>query len=296
MKSKFNFSKIPSLAALRCLDAAARHESFTLASEELNLTQSAVSRHIRDVEEHLGFTLFRRTGRRVVLTVAGARFAANITGDLKRLQHTVSMAISTGNEKTGLQIASVPTFAERWLIPRLSRFEELEPEVEISIATRSVPFDFSQESFDLAIHFGHDNWPDAKMVELCTEEIVAVASGPINVENAPLLHLETRPNAWAEWLERANTDHPYPGQGKRFDQFSMIIAAAVQGLGAALLPNYLIESELASGQLHQISPLVWKTNRAYFSATPSGVQNPLVIKFTNWMKQEIKQSQAIRNT
>ncbi|MGB0900498.1 LysR substrate-binding domain-containing protein [Halocynthiibacter sp.] len=287
---------LPSLAALRAFECAARHGSFTLAAEELHLTQSAVSRQVKDLEAQLGFSLFRRNGRRVALTDAGGEFARALALDLDRLKQTVSRAVTAGNARTALRIATLSTFASRWLIPRLPEFEAKFPEVEISLSTRLRPFSFDAERFDLAIHHGSADWPDTQMSRLCGEEILAVAAPdfineqnltnaePQDIADAPLLHLETRPGHWAEWLRLQGVDSPSFPRGKQFDQFSMIISAASHGLGAALLPRYLIEKELESGALIPLpgDPVI--TDNAYWLVTPAGATSPMAQAFARWVK------------
>ena len=174
---------LPSLALLRSFESAARHQSFTQAAEELHLTQSAISRQVRELEETMGVPLFRRLGRRVVLTDAGRLFAADIAVDLDRLRQTSLRAIAAGDNRTTLRIATLPTFAARWLIPRLPSFEAANPDVEISLATRLEPFDLLTERFDLAIHYGAADWPNAHLTLLCREEMIVVSA----------------PGAFADW-------------------------------------------------------------------------------------------------
>jgi LysR family transcriptional regulator, glycine cleavage system transcriptional activator len=123
---------LPSYAVLRSFDSAARHESFTLAAKELNLTQGAISRQVKELEQIVGVNLFRRVGRRVVLTRAGQKFASDLVIDLGNLRHTVMRAISVGDMNSSLRVATLPAFASRWLIPKLSGFNKTHPNVEIS--------------------------------------------------------------------------------------------------------------------------------------------------------------------
>lgn len=290
---------LPSLAALRAFECAARHGSFTLAAEELHLTQSAVSRQVKELEAQLGFSLFRRNGRRVALTDAGGEFSRALAVDLNRLKQTVSRAITAGNARTSLRIATLSTFASRWLIPRLPEFEAKFPEVEISLSTRLRPFSFDDERFDLAIHHGGADWPDTQMARLCGEEILAVAAPTFlrehGLENAqatkivaaPLLHLETRPGQWSGWLRLQGVDVPDFPRGRLFDQFSMIISAATHGLGAALLPRYLIENELESGMLCTIPGKPMVTENAYWIVTPAGIASPVAQAFARWVKTRV---------
>lgn len=294
---------LPSIATLRCFESAARHQSFTLASEELNLTQGAVSRHVKELEAQLGFQLFRRIGRNVELTKSGANFAQNIRSDLSRFTKTIHQAIAAGAAKQSLNIASMPTFAERWLIPRLSLFEQQCSDIEVNITSRWTHFDLVGEGYDLAIHFGNDNWPASNMIRLCNEELIAVASPDLLaqyraaeevLQYAPLLHLDHRPTEWSSWFKTCGFPEFQRQEGRCFDQFSMIITAACHGLGMALLPSYLIENELASGALVRVSTQYRRTNRYYFAVLPFGIVNPVAQQFVNWIKGEIVHSQQLR--
>ncbi|MBC6403565.1 MAG: LysR family transcriptional regulator [Hyphomonadaceae bacterium] len=157
---------LPSLVILRSFESAARHENFTLAAEGLHLTQSAISRQIKNLEAIVGIRLFRRVGRRVQLTDAGRSFANELSGDLDRTRQTVFRTISAGETGATLRIATLPTFANRWLIPHLSDFETKHPDIRVSLATRLEPFQISRRGFDLAIHFGSNNWPDTRITPL----------------------------------------------------------------------------------------------------------------------------------
>ena len=235
---------MPSFAVLRSFECAARHESFTAAAEELHLTQSAISRQIKELEAAVGVELFARVGRRVRLTEAGDRFATELTVDLERIRQTVFRAVSAGERNKALRIATLPTFATRWLVPRLADFERRHPGTEINLTARLDRFDFAAEHFDAAIHFGAPNWPGAEAERLCDEVVVPVATSSFAAEHglntpddllaAPLIHLETRPTAWNQWFALVGIDGIGAVHGKQFSQFSMVIAGALASLGACL--------------------------------------------------------------
>lgn len=291
---------LPSLALLRSFECAARHQSFTLAAQELHLTQSAISRQVKELEEVIGTPLFLRLGRRVALTQAGREFAADIAIDLEHIRQTTFKAIAAGANGTLLRIATLPTFAARWLIPRLPLFEAAYRDVEVHLGTRLEPFDLVEERFDVAIHYGTHDWPNADLTKLCVEEMIAVASpdftqalgslSPAAIAKQPLLHLDSRPTAWSDWLALQKVEAPALLPGKRFDQFTMVIAATVAGLGLGLLPKYLIEAELKSGQLAQVSKATLKTENAYYLARASGVRSPHVDGFMRWIRNQIPSS------
>ncbi|WP_245452140.1 LysR substrate-binding domain-containing protein [Mesorhizobium waimense] len=284
---------LPSYALLRSFECAARHESFTQAAEELHLTQSAVSRQVKELEDMMGATLFRRVGRRVVLTESGRRFAADLAIDLENLRQSVVRAIAVGERISTLRIGILPTFASRWLIPRLATFLNDHPNIEIRLETRTLPFDLTRERFDIAIHFGKADWPDARMTKLFDEEMLPVASPrfrdmhmatePGRLAEAPLLHLITRESAWIDWFAMIGISDRRLLSGRHFDQFSMIISAAAASLGAALLPKYLIETELEGGILIPLSDMALKTHNSYFVVSAAGDVNPQVNAFTRWL-------------
>ncbi|WP_018099432.1 LysR substrate-binding domain-containing protein [Sinorhizobium meliloti] len=295
---------LPSYAVLRSFECAARHESFTLAAEELHITQSAVSKQVKELEETIGVTMFRRVGRRVTLTEAGRRFATDLAVDLENLKQSVARAITAGERNATLRVGILPTFASRWLIPRLGTFLNQHPSIEIRLETRTVPFDLSRERFDLAIHFGKPNWPDARLNKLFDEEMLPVsspkfrdrylASEPARLAEAPLLHLITRESAWIEWFAMKGTTDKRLMRGRHFDQFSMIISAAVSSIGAALIPRYLIEMELESGVLIPLSDTPLKTQNSYFAVSPAGDVNPQVNAFTRWLTSTARRAGMTR--
>ncbi|WP_343072347.1 LysR substrate-binding domain-containing protein [Roseibium litorale] len=288
---------LPSLAILRCFEAAARHQSFTAAAEDLSLTQGAVSRHVRELEDHVGAALFRREGRGVRLTEAGRVLAENLAGDLERLRRTISHAVAAGETRQALSIATLPTFGTRWLVPRLRSLRALSPDVELVLYSRGEPFDLAGSGIDAAIHFGSADWPGAQLTPLCPEGLVAVAApslaeeyglkGPADLLAMPLLHISSRPYLWDQFGQSL-TDAARPARrGSSFDQFSLVIAAAIAGLGAAIIPRYLIEAEITSGALIEVAQVPPATGKAYFIATPSGVRNPLAAQFISWIKGQV---------
>lgn len=289
---------LPSYAILRSFEAAARHQSFTLAAEELSLSQGAISRQVKELEQTIGVPLFRRVGRGVRLTTAGHNFSNELALDLESIRQTVSRAIAAGAGGAVLRVAVLPTFGTRWLVPRLGEFFRRHPRISLSVATKVRPFDIARERFDLAIHFGQEDWPDAQMTHLCTETLVAVSApdfarrhsitSAAALAEAPLLHIETRPRAWADWFAAAGLTGRDVFPGSQFDQFAMIIAAAVHGLGAALLPRYLIEEELRSGALVQLDPATMQTSNSYYVVAPLGASNPHARAFTSWLTTAIQ--------
>ena len=300
MMDEFQRRFLPSYSVLRSFDSAARHGSFTQAAKELNLTQSAISRQVKELEETVGVELFRRVGRRVILTRAGQKFADDLAVDLSNIRHTVMRAISVGDMSSLLRVATLPTFASQWLVPKLPGFKKSHPHVEVSLSTRLEPVDLEREHFDVAIHFGQQNLPNSDMAFLCSEVMVPVASPKFirthgisslkKLAQAPLLHLSTRPTVWHDFFHSVGIDGGSFLKGQYFDQFSMIIAGAEASLAAALVPRYLVERELKTGLLQALSTEKFTTNKNYYLVTPASQNNPLAAEFCIWMLAEMGKS------
>jgi LysR family glycine cleavage system transcriptional activator len=298
--------KIPSLQALACFDAAARHQSYTRAAQELALTQGAVSRQIGALEAFVGVALFQRTRHGVALTERGAEYAQQVAGRLQGLEQD-TLEVMAGQGRSGsLQLAAVPTFATRWLIPRLPALAAVHPELIVHIETRTRPFLFADTDFDAALYAGTAeqvaNWAGTRAVRLLTEDMVPVCSpalvarvGPLPVltpaviATLPLLQQSTRPSAWRQWFDAAGVAAPMALSGPRYELFSMTAAAAAQGLGLALVPRLLVEPELARGELMVACAQVLPGDRAYYLVQPERAEErPALSGFKAWLREAVK--------
>lgn len=286
------------MVAVQAFECAARHGSFTRAAAELSLTQSAVSRQIKDLESRLGAQLFERIRQRVVLSQDGRRLLPQARRLLQQTEDIVLRTMSAADARLSLSVATLPTFGSRWLSPRLAKFLTLHPGTVLNVGSRSATFEFEEEDFDLAIHYGKPVWARGICTYLCSELIVPVAGGalmgqvghltPSSLLARPLLHLATRPKLWQQWFETVGvvTDRAY--RGHRFDQFSMIVEAAIGGMGYALLPRYLIERELASGDLMVVFDAPMETDNSYYVVVPEAKStNALARDFIEWLLAEI---------
>ncbi|MCW7541049.1 LysR family transcriptional regulator [Aquabacterium sp. A7-Y] len=299
--------KIPSTSALVCFEAAARHESFTKAADELALTQSAVCRQIASLESYLGVPLFRRTRRGVVLTEAGATYSRRIGQRLDAVERdTLALMAHPGLAGT-LDLAVVPTFATRWLVPRLPGLAKQQPDLVLNLETRTRPFLFADSDFDAALYAGTPeqvgNWPGTEAVALLREDLVPVCSpaliapgralAPAEVAAFPLLQQSTRPYGWRRWFAAQGVQHPRDSAGPRYELFSMLAAAASHGLGMALMPPLLIESELARGELVVACDRPQRGERFYYFVTPERkAGDPLVTRLRDWIVAEAAASAA----
>lgn len=286
---------LPSLTALQFFEAAARHMSFTQAAHELNVTQSAVSRQIRHLEDYLRKPLFLRYKQRLTLTEAGQAYSAAVHELLDRAEAATLQIMAYGCDGGMLTIASLPTFGSRWLVPRLSDFAVNHPEIQLNLVTQVKPFDFDGSDIDAAIHFGTADWPGAVCHRLMGEVVVPVGAPsliasrskprrPRDLARYPLLQHVTRPEAWQDWLRASGIDDLDAHAGPRFEQFHMVIQAAIAGLGLALLPRFLIQEELASGRLVVAIDRPIRSDRAYYLVHPerkAALQR--VVVFRDWL-------------
>lgn len=250
---------LPPMQMLRAFEACARLSNFTAAAHELNLTQSAISRQVRGLEEMLGADLFVREKQTARVTVAGEAYAAEVRQALQRLA-SATLSFRANPQGGALRLAILPTFGTRWLAPRLPKFLDAHPGITINLVTRLSQFDFRLEPIDAAIHYGVPDWPGAEMDFLMAESVVPACSAAFkerhgisranDLLDVPLLHLVSRPEAWETWFDEHNVQHGGSARaGMLIDQFSVAKQAAVSGLGVALLPTFLFQGELERGDL-----------------------------------------------
>ena len=292
--------KIPSTQALACFEAAARHESYTRAAQELALTQSAVSRQILALESFVGVALFRRTRHGVSLTPAGAHYARQVALRLQALEHDALDIMGGQGAGGSLTLAAVPTFATRWLIPRLPGFQRAHPDIVVHIEPRTRPFLFAETGFDAALYAGTPaqltNWPGTEATRLIDEDVVPVCSPALLpaepaqctldlLASLPLIQQSTRPDAWRRWFRAAGLEAARAMQGPRYELFSMLAMAATHGMGVALIPPMLIEAELARGELVIAYPLPLRGERAYYLVTPASgeTEPPALALLRRWI-------------
>ncbi|WP_180064227.1 MULTISPECIES: LysR substrate-binding domain-containing protein [unclassified Acinetobacter] len=305
---------IPSLQSLICFESAAKHASYTHASQELFITQSAVSRQIQQLEEYLGVMLFSRTRHGVDLTEAGKQYAKSIKPFLQGIEKSTSDIMTHKGLGGTLKLGVVPTFATRWLLPKLHKLNAQHPEITVHLETSTKPFLFNENVFDAAIFAGTqqqiEHWPGIQAHYLMDEEVVPVCS-PKLIENnfplaemtddhsfnlsddellqLPLLQQTTRPSIWQEWFQAHQLQHPKPFDGQRHELFSMLSVAASHGMGMALIPQMLIEAELRKKELVIASNKKLHGSRKYYLVHSSQDSSPQIQKFVDWVLQELHQ-------
>ena len=248
---------LPSLNALRAFEAAARHQSFTQAATELNVTQGAVSHQVKALETDLGLKLFNRENQRLIITDAG-RFYRDVVRDaLDLLADGTAKLLRRQN--TGVLTVSVsPNFATNWLVHRLGRFAADFPDIDLRIRASMNHVDFAREDVDLAVRHGDAPLDGLHWTRLCQEERFPVCAPallrdhptltPAKLARLPLLHLNDRQD-WSRWFETAGLRAPDPMRGPILDQDNMVIDAAVDGQGVALARTTLAARDLLTGRL-----------------------------------------------
>jgi DNA-binding transcriptional LysR family regulator len=249
--------KIPSNSALLAFEAAARHGSFARAAEELARTEGAVSRQIGRLEAFLGVTLFERIGNRVRLGPNGARYAVQVREILDRLERDSLYLMGQPVDAASIDIAAIPTFATRWLIPRLKHFQDRHPNITVHIAERMDPFLLAGSGFDAAIHFEHPAWAgmhlhpllEEVLVPVCSPALLEKAGAHISLDELPRLHRRQNPDAWQRYAQASGIELAHAAVGPRYDLHAMLIEAALAGLGVALVPRLYVGAELEQGRL-----------------------------------------------
>ncbi len=287
--------RLPSLNALKAFEAAARLESFTDAAAELFVTHAAVSRHIRDLEEWLGTQLFIRTGRGVTLTDAGSRYVSRLTPLFDQLADATREAAAVGDVRQ-LRVSVEPAIASRWLVPRLGRFNELHPDIELAIDPDSRLADFRSGEVDVGIRYGAGQWEDVEAIKLTDAFIFPVAApallkgraqvAPADLADFNLLH-ESRKQWWADWLTAAGVTGVEDWRGTVF-QNHLAIEAAEAGQGFALADQMLTTDSLIEGWLVRPFSFDMKDHWHYWFVRGKGMKETAPIRaFREWMMGEI---------
>ena len=285
--------KIPSTAALISFEAAARHESFTRAAEELSLTQGAICRQIASLEDFLSVELFRRSRRGVKLTEAGLSYSRRVATQLDAVERdTLSVMGQQGTNV--IELAVVPTFGTQWLLPRLKDFQLKHPEVTVNLTNRTRPFLFADTEFDAAIYFGDADWSGTESHRLMGENPMPVCSPSLlgkrthltadHIAELPLLQQTTRPYAWRQWFNSQQLNVPRDMTGPRYELFSMLAQAAMHDMGVALIPPFLIQRELAEKRLMIANPQALSSIKAYYLMIPERkVESASLKAFRDWL-------------
>lgn len=282
-------------------EAAARHGSFARAADELALTEGAVSRQIARLESFLGVALFDRVGNRVRLVPNGTRYAAQVREVLDRLERDSQYLMGQPIDGKSIDIAAIPTFATRWLIPRLKRFQDKNPNITVHLAERMEPFILAGSGFDAAIHFEHPAWAGLHthhllrevLIPVCHPALLTDVKPEILLDGLPRLHRRQNPEAWQLYAQETGIKLTNPAVGARYDLHSMLIEAALAGLGVALVPRLYVEAELKQGRLAAPWPEGKTIAKKFCLVLPEPIklgEGPLQA-FANWILDEARISE-----
>ena len=288
--------RLPPLNALKAFEAAARHESFTRAAEELCVTQGAVSHQVKALEVELGMKLFNRERQRLVITEAGRAYLVVARDAFDRIGDGTERLLQR-QSGGALTVTTSPNFAAKWLVHRLSRFAEVHPEIDLRISATPHHVDFAREDIDLAVRHGDGTEPGLHVTRLCTEELFPVCSPklldgrnrlrtPSDLGRFTLLHVSDR-QGWRQWLDFAGVTGVDPSRGPMINQASMAIDAAVDGQGIALARTALAAWDLIGGRLARPFDAAMPVSFGYWIVCSKAVAKlPKIVAFSDWLLAE----------
>jgi LysR family transcriptional regulator, glycine cleavage system transcriptional activator len=288
--------RLPPLNALKSFEAAARHESFTRAADELCVTQGAVSHQVKGLEAELGIKLFNRERQRLVITEAGRQYLAVVRDAFDRIALGTDRLVQRQNSGA-LTVSVSPDFAAKWLVHRLGRFGAAHPETSLKISASMHHVDFAREDVDLAVRHGDGAWPGLDAVRLSSEQMSAICSPkllagrrrlakPADLLKFPLLHLEAAGD-WGRWLEAAGVTSATVPEGPVLNRESMLIDAAVDGQGVALARTTLSAWDIINGRLVRPFATGLPLPRTYWIVCPRATAGlAKIVTFRNWLLAE----------
>ncbi|WP_016854085.1 LysR substrate-binding domain-containing protein [Halomonas smyrnensis] len=269
---------LPSTTNMQCFEAAARHMSFTRAAEELSLTQSAISKQVAQLEDYLQHKLFRRVRRTLVLTPEGSLYLTEVRKILAQIEMSANAIMTYSGHGEVLRVATLPTFGSHWLSAQLPAFFTAHPGIRLSITDRVQAFDLEEQDIDVAFFHGHGRWPSLECHKLFDEEVVAIGAPAYlarwrlerasDLADCHLLHLSTRPDAWHRWFDDQGITTARSYHGTRFETFQMLIRTAMAEGGLALVPRFMVDTELATGRLALAWPHALRSPDAYYLVYP----------------------------
>jgi LysR family glycine cleavage system transcriptional activator len=288
--------RLPPLAALRPFEAAARLESFTKAAAELHLTHGAVSHQVRALEEHLGTPLFARHGKRVALTAAGRSFAERVRSALDEIAQAADSMRTRRDDR--LSVSVLPSFASRWLMPRLIRFMDANPGIEVNVNATTALADFAADEIDVAIRFGVGPWPPLACEKFLEDEYFVVASPRFNRGKLPRAPRDLLTSGiiredrdyWPQWFEKAGVplEEARAARGPIFNDSTFALQAAARGEGIALARASIVQEDLERGILKRLFDIAVPSRERYWFVSPKETAELAKVKaFRKWVKDEL---------
>ena len=292
-------SRLPPLTSLRAFESAARNQSFTKAAQELSLTQSAISRHVRNLEELFGIALFYRDHRAVTLTPEGQVYMHEVVEAFSRIDLATRRLRSSGKQNI-LNLHAYTTFAMHWLIPRLRKFQDINPEIDVRLTASVEPLDFEHSDIHAAIRTNAGQWEGGIRGDKLFDSWLIAVGGPESslrkwplrqpndLRNTTLLHSLARPDDWRIWLRSVEATDVDPERGMKFESSAMAYLAAQQGMGIAIAQSFLVQEDLRKGSLTQVFPQTARSDRTYYLVTsPRHLGDPALELFRMWLLAEL---------
>lgn len=291
--------RLPPLNALRAFEAAARLMSFSKAAEELSITPSAISHQIRGLESYLGLRLFRRTGRALMLTDEGQNYLPTLRDAFDAI-HAATARLAARQSAGALTVSLLSSFAARWLIPRLPRFQASHPGIEVRLSTTVRVVDFRREDVDCAIRHGRGQWPGLAADLLLREDLFPVCAPQLRDGPRPLktprdlaqhtrFQVIARPDDWRIWLTAAGIADLDPERGPQFESSDMALRAAAEGLGVAIGTTPLVQDDIRNGRLVAPFDIRLPSDLAYYFVVPEDRRDqPRIAAFRDWLLEEVR--------
>lgn len=290
---------LPPLTALRAFEAAARNLSFHRAADELNISQSAISHQIANLETVLNVRLFRRLARRVELTEPGILYYPYLRDAFDRIEQGTAL-IGRTSAAGDLTVQIYVTVAARWLIPRLERFRERHPNIQVRLSTSHLDWEFDVDAADVGIIYTRDpdrarlhyeHLFDAKIFPVCSPAFLAGAGDLAHAPDLnafPLLQLYTAADDWTVWLAAAGRPTLGDKPGPKFDNYLLALEAAIDGQGLAVVPHFMVANDLKSGRL--VRPFEVEAKQSghwYLACRKERADEPRILRFRDWLVDEI---------
>lgn len=298
--------RMPPLNPLRAFEAAARHLSFTRAADELGVTQGAVSRHIRALEDRLGFPLFERTAQGLRLEQGGRVYAQVLRDSFTRIARATDNLVATQNHSV-LTIRGYTTFFIRWLIPRLPEFQIAHPDMEVRLVAATDPVDFDRDAVDIGIRYGNGHWRGWRSDLLFMDDLFPVCGAgylssrdvgsPVALlTGSTLLHHNLRSSDWSDWFAAAGIDQTRHNN-LYFEDLSIIYECARANLGIAIGQRAYIEDDLAAGRLVRPFDVALKRNLGYYLVCPAErADAPKIKLFRDWLLRDVESGKPVRQS
>jgi LysR family glycine cleavage system transcriptional activator len=294
-------ARLPSLNGLRAFEAAARHLSFTQAAAELNVTQTAISHQIRRLEQELGVSLFVRQNRALALTPEARNYLPGVRSAFNDLRLATERLLR--HDDHVLTVSTLASLAAKWLLPRLTSFQDANPGIDVRITTSTGLVDFQRDRVDAAIRYGRGHWPGVRATWLMADEVFPVCSPallrgahplrrPQDLKHHVLLHNSTSGDDWRQWLTAAGLPADISTQrGATFDLILMTIQAAIDGTGVAMGRTSYVQDDIAKGRLVVPFKIALPANAGFYLVVPDGVaEPPKLVAFRQWLVASAQQA------